>query len=150
VATPDDHEPGVLGGQASQPCEGGDDPGPHEDEGVAHLELLDVLGQVPAGHALVDVLEAGEGGELLDAGLDVVPGDPFPSLDGSEVDVADDLLVGLDGAVGHVDAEVGLRPQHGQPETALEHDPGRRRPQLDQLRAGVPRGQDVRDHPHFP
>ena len=45
---------------------------------VADLELLDVLGQVARRHALVDVLVAGEGGELLDAGLDVVAGAAAP------------------------------------------------------------------------
>ena len=53
---------------------------------VADLQLLDVLGEVAAGHALVDVLVAGEGGELLDAGLHVVAGDPLPRLDRVEVD----------------------------------------------------------------
>ena len=46
------------------------------------LHLLDVLGQVAAGHPLVDVLGAGERGELLDAGLHVVAGDPLARGDG--------------------------------------------------------------------
>ena len=82
-------EAGVLGGQAGQAGEGGDHPVADEHEGVADLELLDVLGEVAAGHALVDVLVAGEGGELLDAGLHVVAGDPLPGLDRGEVDLVE-------------------------------------------------------------
>ena len=43
----------------------------------AHLQLLDVLGEVARRHALVDVLVAGERAELLDARLHVVAGDPL-------------------------------------------------------------------------
>ena len=52
-----------------------------------------------------------------------------------EVDVVDDLLVGLDHAVGHLDAEVALGDQHGQPQPALQHDLVLRRPDAGQLRA---------------
>ena len=47
--------------------------------------------------------------ELLDARLHVVAGDRLAAPDRVEVDVVDDLLVRLDDAVGHVDAEVALR-----------------------------------------
>ena len=113
---------GVLGGEAAEAGEGGDHAVADDGEGVAHLQLLDVLGQVAARHALVDVLVAGEGRELLDAGLDVVAGDPLPGLDRVEVDLVDDGFVGLDGAVGHVDAELGLRPEDREPQSSLEHD----------------------------
>ena len=68
----------------------------------------------------MDVLVAGEGGELLDPRLHVVAGDPLAGGDRVEVDLVDDRLVGLDHAVGHVDAEVALRLEHGDPELPLE------------------------------
>ncbi len=55
----------------------------------ANLHLLDVLGQVATGHALVDVLVARERVELLDAGLHIVAGDAFALGDGVEVDLVD-------------------------------------------------------------
>ena len=88
----------------------------------ADLQLLDVLGEVARGHALVDVLVAGERVELLDARLHVVPGDPLARGDRGEVDLVEDRLVGLDDAVGDVDAEVALGPQHREPQLPLEHD----------------------------
>ena len=56
----------------------------------------------------MDVLVPGERAELLDARLHVVAGDPLAGGDRVEVDLVDDRLVGLDDAVGHVDAEVAL------------------------------------------
>ena len=52
-----------------------------------------------------------------------------------EVDLVDDRLVGLDHAVGHVDAEVALRLEHGDPQLPLEHDLVLGRPDLGQLGA---------------
>ena len=49
----------VLGGQAAQPGQGGDGPVADQRERLLDLELLDVLGQVARGHALVDVLVPG-------------------------------------------------------------------------------------------
>ena len=36
--------------------------------------------------------------------------------------LVDHRLVGLDRLVGHVDAELALRAQHGDPQLPLEHD----------------------------
>ena len=130
VAAAGHDQVGVLGGQLGQAGQRRHHPAPHQDQRGADLELLDVLGEVPGGHALVDVLVAGEGGELLDAGLHVVAGDPLAGLDRLEVDLVDHLLVGLDGLRRHVDPELALGLEHGDPEPALEHDLGRRRPQL--------------------
>ena len=47
---------------------------------------------------------AGQRVELLDAGLDVVPGDPFAGGDGGQVDVLDDPLVVAEHLVGQVQA----------------------------------------------
>ena len=99
---------GVLGGPLGQPGQRGDHAVADEGERRADLQLLDVLGQVARGHALVDVLVAGEGGELLDAGLDVVAGDPLAGLDAVEVDLVDHRPVVLDGRGRDVDAEVPL------------------------------------------
>ena len=86
------------------------------------LQLLDVLGEVAAGQALVHVLVAGEGVELLDARLDVVPGDPLAGGDGVEVHPVDDALVVGDHAVRYVDPQVALGSQHGEPQPALQND----------------------------
>ena len=110
-----------------------------------HLQLLDVLGQVARGHPLVDVLVTGERAELLDPRLHVVPGHPLARGDRLQVDLVDDVLVGLDHAVGHVDAEVALRLQHGDPQLPLEHDLVLRRPDRGEVGAGVPGGEDVGD-----
>ena len=57
----------------------------------------------------MDVLVAGERAELLDAGLDVVAGDPLAGGDRVEVDLVDDGGVVVDDAVRNVDAQVALR-----------------------------------------
>ena len=93
----------------------------------------------------MDVLVAGERAELLDPRLHVVPGDPLARGDRLEVDLVDDVLVGLDHAVGHVDAEVALRLQHRDPQPPLEHDLVLRRPDRGQVGAGVAGGQHVGD-----
>ena len=110
------------------------------------LQLLDVLGEVAAGQALVHVLVPGQGVELLDARLDVVPGDPLAGGDGVEVHLVDDPLVVGDHAVRHVDAQVALGSQHGEPQPALQNDLVLGRPQSDELGARVAGGQDVGDH----
>ncbi len=116
----------VLGGQAGQSGQRGHGPVAHQLEGLPDLELLDVLGQVAGGHPLVDVLVPGEGGELLDPRLDVVARHPLARGDRGEVDAllttGDDLLVGLDHAVGYVDPELALGTEDGDPEPALEDD----------------------------
>src|SRR6185295_20347104 len=96
--------------------------------------------------ALVHVLVAGEGVELLDARLDVVARDALAGGDRGEVDALDDALVVRDHRFRDLDAQVALRAQHREPQPALQHDLALRRPQRDELRAGVPGGQDVRDH----
>ena len=90
------------------------------------LQLLDVLGEVAARHALVHVLVAGQRVELLDARLDVVAQHPLALGDRGQVDVLDHPLVVVDDAVGHVDAQFGLRAQHRQPQPAFGDDLGLR------------------------
>ena len=148
VAPPHDHGLGVLGGEPCQCDEHRDRPVAHELEPGAHLQLLDVLGEVPGRHALVGVLVAGERRELLDAGLHVVTGDALTGIDGGQVDLVDHSLVRGHRIGRDVDAEVGLRPHDGDPEPALEHDLVVRRPQIDHLRARVPVGQDVGEVGH--
>jgi hypothetical protein len=93
-----------------------------ELERAPHLQLLDVLGEVPAGHALVHMLVAGEGVELLDAGLDVVAGDALTRSDRRQVDVLQHPLVVGDHAVGHVHTQFRLGPQHREPQPPLGDD----------------------------
>jgi hypothetical protein len=54
-------------------------------------------------------------------------------------------LVGLDDPVRHVDAEVALGAQHGEPQLPFEHHLALGRPQVDDRLAGVPRREDVGD-----
>jgi hypothetical protein len=110
-------------------CESRDDLVAGEQEGVADEHLLDVLGEIAAGHALVDVLVAGECVELLDAGLDVVTCHALALGDGSQVDVVDHAGVVGDDAVGDVDAEVSLGIEDSEPEPALGCDPMLRCPE---------------------
>ena len=70
----------------------------------------------------MDVLVPGQRRELLDPRLHVVAGDPLTGGDRLEVDLVDDVAVGLDDPVGYVDPEVALGLEHGDPEPSLEHD----------------------------
>ena len=70
----------------------------------------------------MDVLVAGERAELLDPRLHVVPGDLLAGGDARQVDVLHDGLVVGDHPVRHVDAEILLRSEHGDPQPPLEHD----------------------------
>ena len=125
--------------------EGGDALGLGEPERAVDLQLLDVLGEVAAGHALVQVLVTGEFAELLDARLDVVAGDALPPHDGFQVDLVLDPLVALDHAVRHRNAEIALALQHGDPVFALETDLAFAAPDGAHGRRGVAFGEDVRD-----
>ena len=129
----------------AEPGEGGDGSAAQQLEGGADLELLDVLGQVAARHALVDVLVPGQRRELLDPGLHVVAGDALPRGDRVEVDLVDHVAVGLHDSVGYVDAEVALRLEHRDPEAAFEDDLVLGRPDRGQVVTGVPGGQHVGD-----
>jgi len=135
----------LLGGQPGQPGQGRHRAVSHELEGLAHLQLFDVLGQVATRHALVDVLVPGQRRELLDARLHVVARHQLAGSDGVEIDPVDHLLVGLDDPVGYVDPHVTLGPQHGDPEPALEHDLVLGRPDRGEVGRGVPHGEDVGD-----
>ena len=70
----------------------------------------------------MDVLVAGQGGELLDPGLHVVAGDPLPRLDAGQVDLVDHRLVVVDDLVGDVDAR-GRAGLAGPPPTAAARAP---------------------------
>ena len=120
---------------------------PHQLQRLAHLQLLDVLGQVAAGHALVDVLVPGQRGELLDPRLDVVPGDPLARGDGVEVDVVDHRsrrprsrrrARRRRGRAGRAARRATAGARGRSCARATRSRPGRG--------AGVARGQDVRDH----
>jgi hypothetical protein len=67
----------------------------------------------------VGVLVAGEGRELLDPGLDVVPCHPLPGFDRRQVDGVDDGAVVVDGLGGDPDAQVALRLHHRNPQLAF-------------------------------
>ena len=93
---------------------------------MSDLQLLDVLGQITACHALVHMFVAGESVEFLNAGLDVVARHPFAGADGLQVDVLKGSLVVGDRRLGYVDTEFALRPQHRQPQPTFGDDLGLR------------------------
>ena len=97
-----------------------------ELQGLPDLQLLDVLGQIPARHPLVHVFVARQGIELLDSGFDVVAGHPLPGCDRLEVHLLCRALVVDDRGLGDVHAEFALRSQHRHPESALGDNLGRR------------------------
>ena len=140
----------VLGRAPRQSGQHRDALGSHQFQRGPDLQLLDVLGQVTAGHALVDVLVAGQRRELLDAGLDVVAGDPFPGGDRRQIDgvgaCGGDLLVGGDRVVGDVHAQIALGAQDRDPQLPFQHDLALGRPEVGHGRRCVPPGQDIRDH----
>ncbi len=93
----------------------------------------------------MDVLVPGEGVELLDPGLHIVPGDLLALGDRGQVDLVEHPLVVGEGGVGHLDAEVLLGPQHGEPELTLQLHLLLGGPEDGQLGGGVAAGQDVGD-----
>ena len=140
---------GPCDGQPGQLRQGSDDAVADHAQRGQDLVLLDVLGEVSRGHALVDVFVAGKGVELLDPGLDVVAGDAFAGRDGFEVHLTCDRLVGGDHLVRigapEVDAQVALGAQHRQPEPALGDHLCLGRPDVAHLRGGVTGGQHIGD-----
>ena len=119
-------------------------------EAAVDLELLDVLGEVAARHALVDVLVSGEITEFLDARLHVVAGDALTGIDRSQVDLIDDTLIGGDGLGGNVETEVALCLHHRDPELALETDFSFGGPDRFHGGGGIAFGEDVGDHGEEP
>lgn len=82
VRTSGHHEIPVDDGPLGEPGHHRDAVREHQLERLADLQLLDVLGEVAARHALVHVLVAGQRVEFLDAGLDVVAGHALTRGDG--------------------------------------------------------------------
>ncbi len=123
----------MQGGQLAHAGDARHEAAPDELERPADLHLLDILGDVAAGQALVDVLVAGQRGELLDARLDVVAGRALTCRNRLQVDGAQDALIVLDDTVRYVDPEVSLGPQNRQPQLAFGDHLARRRPDVLQL-----------------
>ena len=144
------HERRVLGGQLAEPRQGGDHPHPHQLQRLPDLQLLDVLGQVAAGHALVDVFLAGQRTELLDPRLHVVAGDPLTSGDRFQIDLVDHCFVRSDRRLWDVDSELALRLHHRDPELPLRDHLVLGRPEVTQLSRRVAPGQDIGDRGHRP
>ena len=115
------------------------------EQGAEDLELLHILGEVAAGHALVDVLVPGEIAKLLDTRLHVVTGHTLTLHDGGHVDLVLHLFVGLDHAIWHGDAEIALAFEHGDPVIALQPHFALRRPEGAHRGCGIAFGEDVGD-----
>ena len=157
VGTARHHEPLVLAGQAADAVEDGDALIAGQHERAVNLQLLHVLREIAGGHTLVDLLEASEVVELLNAGLHVVAGDLLPLGDGGQVHLVEDLLIGGRSLGRDLDAEFLLSLHHGEPELALHLDLLLRGPQVGHLRGGIAGGEDVGNillcsshAPHYP
>ena len=61
------------------------------------------------------LLVAGQRVEFLDAGLDVVAGDFLPIGDRFQIHLVDYVFVCGDGFGGHVNAQIALCLEHGDP-----------------------------------
>jgi hypothetical protein len=134
-----------LGGAHGEPAERRHDAVAHQRERRTDLHLLDVLGEIARRHSLVDLLVPRQVGELVDARLDVVLGDPVTGRDRLEVDLFDDRLVGRDDLGGHGDARSVLGFEHGDPQLAFEDHLLGRRPDAAHRLAGVARAEHVGD-----
>ena len=66
---------------------------PQEPKGFQDLELLDIVGEVATRQSLVDMLEAGQGTELLNPGLHIVACSFFTLADGVQIDLVDHILI---------------------------------------------------------
>ncbi|SIF31027.1 Uncharacterised protein [Mycobacteroides abscessus subsp. abscessus] len=121
VAAPGHHHVPVLDGVTREPRHHRDAMGMHVLQRAANLQLLHVLGEIAARHALMDVLVSGERVELLDTGLHIVAGDALTCRDRVKVHVLDHTLVVLDDTVGNLDAQIALCTQHRDPQLALQH-----------------------------
>ena len=138
----------VLLGKFSEPSQGGDDSAANEFKASLDLQLLDVLGEIARGHPLVNVFVTCQRAELFYAGFHIVTGHLFPVGNRGEVDLRYCCGVRLDHTVGHIDAEVFLRLQHGDPQLSFEHDLGFGRPDTNHSNAGVSIGKNVRQCHH--
>ncbi len=134
-----------LDGAAGEGGEGGEAFFPHFQQGAEDLELLDIFGEVAAGHAFVDVLVPGQLAEFLDARLHIVAGDALALHDGGEKDLVLHGLVSLDDAFRHGDAELALAFEHGDPVVALQADLALGGPEGAHGGGGVAFGEDIGD-----
>jgi len=145
VAAPGHHQGRVLGGAIGDPRQHRDAVVVDVAQRLQNLQLLDVLGEVAAGHPLVDVFVAGQRVEFLDSGLHIVARDPFPVGDRRQVDLVDDAGVVVDDAIGDIDSQFALGGHDRNPQPALGGDLGARRPDVGKLRGRVTTGEDIGD-----
>ena len=87
----------------------------HQAKRAEDLQLLYVLRQIPARKPLVDLLEAGDGTELVDSRFDIVLRLPLSHPNARQIDLRLDSLVGGNGLCGDTQPERLLRPHYGEP-----------------------------------
>ena len=90
--------------------------------GAPDLQLLHILRQVAAGHALVDVLMAGQVAELLDAGLHIVAGHTLAGVDALHIHLPLHALIGINRLLRNIQPQVLLGLHHRNPELTLQHN----------------------------
>ena len=143
VRTPGDCGVGVCDRQTGQALECRNGLVACEQQGFEHLQLLDVLGEIPRGHAEMDELMSGQVIEFLDACLHIVLGDPLASRDGIQVDLVDyrDVLLNCIGRDG--ESEFGLRAHDRDPQLPFHDDLGLGRPDRAHGLRCVPTSKDI-------
>lgn len=141
-----DDEVFPLFGAFADSGEGGDGLVTDNEKGAEDLKLFDILGEVAGGHALVDLLVAGEVVKLFNAGFDVMSRDALALGNGGEVDLVDDLFVSGNCAGRDFEAEVGLSLHDRNPELAFKDDAAFGRPDVGDGGRGVAFGEDVLNH----
>ena len=101
VGTPDHERVSILHCPVGKPGQNRHRLIPDDLQGPSDDHLLHVLGHITGREAPVYVLVACQRAELVDAGLDVVPGHLLPGADRFQIDHLDDGPVRLQHPAGH-------------------------------------------------
>ena len=129
-----------------QKVQGGDRLCADDFQRLVALQLLDAFGEVAACHTLVNVLEARELAEFLDARLDVVARDFLALVYFVYAYVVFDAFVGVDCLLRNVEPELLLSFHNGNPQVAFEEDFSLRAPVILHRLRGVSFCQNVWYH----
>ena len=138
-----------LSGKGAHAVQHGHGLVPDDLHGLPDLELFHVFRQVAGGHALVDVLAAGQLAELFNARLHVVARDAFAGVNGGKVHLVLHPFVSFNHAVRNIQPQILLGLHHGDPEFAFQDDAALCGPDGFHGGGGVPFSQDIGNHAHI-
>ena len=96
VGTSHHHQIDMFRSQRGQAGQQGNQPVPHEDEGLTDLQLFNVLSEIPRGHSAMNVLLACQYTELIDSSLDIVASDFLARRNRPEIDIVQYRFIGFD------------------------------------------------------